>query len=222
MPASSQTFRKADKTFLGLFGVFLLAGLVLLVSKDKAWLSLQLNLWMNENSARFFILITSLAEGVFITLITGSLLFRSYGETLIMLINLLLIMLIVAFLKQQVFPDHLRPGSELLPVVPLKLADGVEILHLHSFPSGHTASAFGMFYLLSVFFRSTAFSILFFSLALLVGISRVFLVQHYFEDIYFGSLTGMGVSFLLLQAEKRWLQRGIPEWYHLSIIKRKG
>jgi membrane-associated phospholipid phosphatase len=158
---------------------------------------------------------------VAITLVTGSLLFRSYGESLLMLLNLLLIMLVVAFLKQQVFPDHLRPGLELLPIVPLKLAPGLKLHQLHSFPSGHTASAFGMFYLLSVFFGSRAYSALFFTLALLVGISRVFLIQHYFEDIYFGSLTGIGISLLLLQAEKKWLCRGIPGWYHLSILKRR-
>lgn len=60
-----------------------------------------------------------------------------------------------------------------------------------SFPSGHTMSAFALFGLLALLIpqkKSIALGIL--SIALLVGISRVYLIHHFFIDIYAGSIIG--------------------------------
>ncbi len=74
-------------------------------------------------------------------------------------------------------------------------------LHLHaqlSFPSGHTAGAFACFTLLSILLPAgrASWSILFFFLAFLVAYSRMYLGQHFFEDIYVGSLLGTSLSAL--------------------------
>jgi len=69
----------------------------------------------------------------------------------------------------------------------------------NSFPSGHTIGAFGFFMLLSLYLprKQKLWSVLFFALALGCGISRLYLGQHYFKDIYVGSLIGMVVSTVL-------------------------
>jgi membrane-associated phospholipid phosphatase len=69
----------------------------------------------------------------------------------------------------------------------------------NSFPSGHTIGAFGFFMLLSFYLpkKQKLWSVLFFALALGCGISRLYLGQHYFKDIYVGSLIGVMVSTVL-------------------------
>lgn len=75
-------------------------------------------------------------------------------------------------------------------------------LNLHtqlSFPSGHTAGAFACFTLLSILLPAgkSSWGILFFVLAFLVAYSRMYLGQHFFEDVYVGSLLGTLLSILL-------------------------
>ena len=50
----------------------------------------------------------------------------------------------------------------------------------------------------------------FFLIALLVGYSRVYLSQHFFEDVYVGSIIGVSVTlvvyYLLSKMNKPWLE----------------
>ena len=68
-----------------------------------------------------------------------------------------------------------------------------------SFPSGHTMSAFGLASLLALMAgKQGRKRVLFLALlAILVAISRVFLVQHFLVDVLGGALLGMGVSGLV-------------------------
>lgn len=81
----------------------------------------------------------------------------------------------------------------------------IEGLDLHtqlSFPSGHTAGAFACFTLLSILLpaKRAILGLLFFVLAFLVAYSRMYLGQHFFEDVYVGSLLGTVLCALLYLA----------------------
>ena len=83
----------------------------------------------------------------------------------------------------------------------LQKVDGV-VLHtgFSSFPSGHTMSAFAVFSLLAFFSSHSNRQIfLFFSLAILVAASRVYLIQHFVEDVWMGSLMGVMLAYLIFQ-----------------------
>lgn len=68
-----------------------------------------------------------------------------------------------------------------------------------SFPSGHTIGAFGFFLLLSLYLpkQLKIWSILFFILALSTGYSRLYLGQHFFSDVYGGSIIGTLLTLLI-------------------------
>lgn len=87
-----------------------------------------------------------------------------------------------------------------------------------SFPSGHTMAAFALFSLLAVFLGRNRryWGLIFAGFAVLTGISRVFLVQHFLADILVGATLGLGVSWFVLQLDKmpffqkkEWLDRSL-------------
>lgn len=78
----------------------------------------------------------------------------------------------------------------------LKLVEGYDILRgATSFPSGHSAAGFTLGTIMAFYFNKDIYAvILFFTLAVLVGISRVYLVAHFPEDVLFGSAIGVSLA----------------------------
>ncbi len=187
-------FLQENKVFIALYIIFLIAGGIIITTFEKGNEILYFNSLHTPLLNQFFKRTTRLAEGplfLFIILITIRL---SYGKGMILALNLGLVSLVTFFLKTIVFHDSMRPSVLFEGKVPLNFVQGVEVLHFNSFPSGHTSSAFGVFFMLSLLTIDKRWSILLFVLALAVGISRVYLLQHFFRDIYAGSLVGVIVS----------------------------
>lgn len=67
----------------------------------------------------------------------------------------------------------------------------VTLHNFHSFPSGHTASAFALAAVLSFSVKNKKYSVLFLILAALVGYSRMYLGQHFIDDVLAGSVIGV-------------------------------
>ena len=74
--------------------------------------------------------------------------------------------------------------------------DGVEIIKgFNSFPSGHTLSAFALFGLLALVYANNKWVVgSCFIIAAGVGISRIYLGQHFLKDILFGAFCGTCIS----------------------------
>lgn len=72
--------------------------------------------------------------------------------------------------------------------------------YMRSFPSGHTTGAFACMTICTYIsqHRSRVLPILLFALALLAGISRMYLLQHFWEDVLWGSIIGVTVSSAVL------------------------
>lgn len=91
-----------------------------------------------------------------------------------------------------------------------------------SFPSGHTMAAFALFGTLSLAAgkKKRRWGLPFALLAILVGISRVFLVQHFLADILAGAALGMGVCWLIGQLNQTSFIQGL-DFLDGSLLKRK-
>lgn len=66
----------------------------------------------------------------------------------------------------------------------------------YSMPSGHAAIAFALFTTLALQTASRRDQGWYFGMALLAAYSRVYLSEHFFEDVYAGSLLGMACALL--------------------------
>lgn len=85
-------------------------------------------------------------------------------------------------------------------------------LHIrNSFPSGHTATAFCIATVLALYFRNNVLSALLIIIAMLVGISRVYLGQHFIVDAAggaaLGSSCGLIFYYYLSRASQPWLDK---------------
>lgn len=69
--------------------------------------------------------------------------------------------------------------------------DGVYILVKYSFPSGHTVSAFSAALVITYLCKNKSWGIPALLLAILIGYSRMYLTEHFFEDVMAGSAIGV-------------------------------
>ncbi|MEL6485465.1 MAG: phosphatase PAP2 family protein, partial [Bacteroidota bacterium] len=72
----------------------------------------------------------------------------------------------------------------------LNLINGVKIRYVNTFPSGHTATIFFLTSFFALLSRNKTASWVLLTLGLLVGLSRIYLIQHFFVDVYFGIFFG--------------------------------
>jgi membrane-associated phospholipid phosphatase len=168
---------------------------------------------------QFFRWVTMLGEMPAFLLILLVALFSSYGQGLLLWINSLFIFITVQIFKRWIFAGLVRPSIFFEGKAHLDFVQGVKIEQYHSFPSGHTATAFALFFMLSILSRNKKWSYFLFALALLVGISRVYLLQHFLRDVYFGSLIGVVVTmtFYLTFATSKWYSK--LKWKDKALLK---
>lgn len=95
---------------------------------------------------------------------------------------------------------------------------GVYILAVHSFPSGHTVTAFSAAVVLTYLVKNKAWGVAFLLIAVLVGYSRMYLSQHFFEDVTVGSVVGVIVTVLWLSYIDRKEFLKAPRW-NRGLIK---
>jgi len=76
----------------------------------------------------------------------------------------------------------------------IHLVKGVYMLQYHSFPSGHTVTAFSAAVLITYLAKNKKWAILLLIVAAAVGYSRMYLSQHFFEDVTAGSVIGVVIT----------------------------
>ena len=125
--------------------------------------------------------------------------------------------ILAQFLKRVVYPDELRPISYLSEIFPVHIVDGVTMRRTHSFPSGHTTTAFTMALMTAYLINRKAWSIILPLLATLAGYSRVYLAQHFPTDIFAGMCIGVVSAILSLLVYKEIIRR-----FNKRIVLKKG
>lgn len=164
----------------------------------------------------FFRNFTHVGDGLFAVFVILAVAFVSFGNAAFLLISFLATGLTAQVLKKLVFSDALRPSGWqwINPEALLQLVDGIKYHHAHSFPSGHTVTAFALFFGLTLIVRQKKLGYLFFLIAVTAGYSRVYLGQHFFEDVYFGSVIAMLFTTLIWilfnpLLNQRWAQKSL-------------
>ena len=187
---------KLNRGFMICFILMVAVGSLLFIPEKGA-----LTIWINERRTDFgdwfFVLITNLGYGwAFVVACTFLMMIRLRFAAM-MAVSGVLTAIFSAFLKNVVFPDAPRPPKFFMGVHDLHFIDGVKILNEHSFPSGHAMAAFAVFGMLAFITRKNIWGILFFLIACLVGLSRIYLLKHFYDDVYAGAIIGSVISILV-------------------------
>lgn len=201
-------FLKSNRTAFILWLSFVTIGLLTALLTKRG----EPILWLNEHYStwgmNFFTFMTRLGESWGFLVVWGYVfLFKSVRHQMAFLVVALLTLALVAILKHWVFEDAMRPAIyfeqlnikiENLPEIPLNKK--------HSFPSGHTTSGFAYFFFAALCSSKQFFKAFFVVLAMLVGFSRVYLVQHFVMDVVAGSCLGVGIAVASYVVSFRWVK----------------
>jgi membrane-associated phospholipid phosphatase len=189
---------KANKWFFIPYLVFLLvAGIGLILQEDKGAFLLLLNHNHLPTLDKIFGLTNNFGEALFYVVILVSLLLYRLRYSILGALILLQIGIVIQFLKMVVFHDVVRPMLYFQAKgIPLYFVDGVTINRYYSFPSGHTATAFAMLCFISLVVQDKRWGLFFFFAAVVGGLARIYLAQHFLVDVFFGSLIGVSISTL--------------------------
>lgn len=211
---------RANRPFYLTYAVLLLAvgGLQL------AFTQTELMQWINARNTPaadlFFTHATYLGDGAFFAVIILALLLRSYRWAIKSVAAFLLTSLVAQGLKRLAFADHLRPAKFFEgKSLGFRYVEGVELAHYHSFPSGHSTSAFALFCLLALIVKDKRWGYAFAGLAALTAYSRVYLFQHFVEDVYAGSVIGVVSSTLIFSFLQEYWIRKPKAWLDRSLLR---
>jgi membrane-associated phospholipid phosphatase len=140
-------------------------------------------------------------------------LFFSLRKSFFILSSGLLAGILAQFFKRIIFPEVVRPVKYFGTTQELYLVDGVKMHTAYSFPSGHAATIFAICLCLAVFSKNKLVKFLLFLFAFIVAYSRVYLSQHFVNDIFGGSLLGCIVVLAMYQffmrIDKEWMDKSI-------------
>jgi membrane-associated phospholipid phosphatase len=192
-------FKSNKPTFIhAQLGSLLLATLLftgsIVLGRERLFLSLNTDLGVFADY--FFSFFTNLAEGwmwiPYLLILFGW--FKK--DLLFILLNFLTSTLLTQLPKNYIWPNVNRPIASGIPVTKIHTVPGVEVHTYNSFPSGHTATAFIIFFLTAYFFPSKKVLWIGAAFAIACAYSRIYLGQHFPIDIAGGIITAI-LSFQL-------------------------
>lgn len=187
---------KEGKYFLSLTTIYIIVSGLFLVIFSKPEIAIAINKFNSPFCDFFFKNITYLGTGYLLIPLFLILLIKHKKKAVVITIFSSIITLILAGgLKRLIYSE--RPArffeNSNIKDYNFHLVNGVNLHFLHSFPSGHTSTAFLTFFLAAVFLspKKTYGQVIFFILAFLVAYSRMYLYQHFLIDTLAGAIIGV-------------------------------
>lgn len=181
---------KKNTAFFIPYFTFLLASGIVLLLWSKTEIHLFVNSHNNPTADFFFSAWTNLGLGIMIIPLALILAFVRLRYMIISVTGFLITVIINDSLKS--FFHTPRPVTVFSQLhQSLHLAPHVQMYFWNSFPSGHTATGFCMFCLLAFYTKSNPLKIIYFIMALLIAYSRIYLSEHFLQDVYAASIIGV-------------------------------
>ena len=210
-----QLFQQAPYYWLPLaFVLFIgLVGILLLERGDVViWFNQSYQPWSNF----LFYYGTHLGSGIFLAIVALLLLLYRFWLGLTAGFAFTVQGIVVQSLKRLVFDSWQRPLGALPQPQRLTNPEWLDA-HTHfTFPSGHSASAFCLFTILALQVRNPFLQAGCLLLAMIGGLSRIYLLQHFLGDVWVGALLGTLIAAMvywwLVYHPPAFLTRS--DWWH--------
>ncbi len=211
------TIIKSNYQFYISYFVFFVLSIFLLIQYSNA----EITLWFNDNHTEIFnnifIFFTNVGDGVLfgiLILIMGFKKLKYLFDGLAFYLGSNIITHIIKFVVNE--PRPLKYfGPEILNQI-----EGVDLHSSFSFPSGHTTSGFAIFLFLTFITNNKNISYIYLLSAIMVGISRVYLLQHFYIDIFVASIISVTVSTFLYYYIDNNNKLMNSNWYNYSLYNK--
>ena len=213
---------KKQSYFFLIYAAFLLFLVFILFKFSKT----DATLWANQFSSPFqdvlYKYMTYLGDFGMATIVVLALLFWKFKYAVVAIISFGATAGVAQFLKKVIYHDVKRPLIEMWKEMHdgtlHTVVDEADQLINFSFPSGHTTSAFSIFCFIALlsYNKWVGFTCIVF--AILIGYSRVYLCQHFYEDVFLGALIG-GIGSLLIYSFFE--NKTFGNWGEKSLLKLK-
>lgn len=141
--------------------------------------------------------LTDLGNGWTTVVLAAVLLLFNYGKSFLMAVTYAVTSVLAQIIKH-IF-DAPRPILYFKnQLAHIHFVKGVDMLSLHSFPSGHTVTAFSTAVLITYWCKNKLWGLPLLLLAIAIGYSRMYLSEHFFEDVTAGSVIGVITTVFLI------------------------
>ncbi len=182
---------KGLKGFLIIYFLFFLIGLFILLRINHGDVVLWLNGISKEEWDGFVNFLTDLGLGSFVAVFMALLSFVRIRYAIMGLLNLALVGLFTNLFKKFLFPERIRPFNYFLYDDLPRFLHAAELNYHSSFPSGHTMTIFAAMSLIAYFVGKKSLGMVLFFVALIICFTRIYLLQHFFLDVFVGSILGI-------------------------------
>ncbi len=197
-------FRNKSRFFMVPCVVFFLLGAAGILVFEKGEMVMALNRISNEPLDVFFLIVSTISHGSFLALVALLLAFYKFRWSVLALGNLAWAAILTNLFKKVFFQLASRPLHYFYYDDFSRFLYDAPLTYYNSFPSGHTMAAFAFCTILAVLINRKSAGLILFLAVLLAGVSRVYLLQHFFVDIWGGALLGFLVTFLTVWLDKKY------------------
>lgn len=196
---------KSLRLFVSILLPFLLLDLWFVLNTEKGTLVRFLAMHRTPLGNEFFRYLTYLGDGIMVGVVCLVSLLVRYRYSLVLLVVGLGQLVLSAFFKRVVFGNMPRPRWYFEGQIgPGWLIEGVDVHTHYAFPSGHTITAFGLSLFITMMVNKKWVTITCTLLAIAIGLSRVYLFQHFLEDVLLGAVIGTANTALIFYAFANW------------------
>lgn len=201
---------KRHLTFIIPFIIMVVICLYIYLTNSKTEIFLFTNIRHTPFFDEFFKISTYLGDEFSTILVCIGMLFIKYRYAVLTALAYLYSSVTVQILKR-IF-DSPRPSKFFEGLNPIRTIEGYPLYEINSFPSGHSTNAFTLAVVLAFILPNLRYHWVIIPLAVITAFSRVYLSQHFFQDVFAGAVLGVVLTFQLIW----WLEN--TEWYHSSKL----
>jgi membrane-associated phospholipid phosphatase len=156
---------------------------------DRDTIYYTVNGWHFPAGDVLFVYATYLGDGLTVVFISLVAIAYNYRRGFLLASSYAITSIVAQVIKRVM---HLpRPIHYFKDTSHMYLVKGVPMLNSLSFPSGHSTSAFSAAVVLTYLTPKKYYGFVFLLLAIIIGYSRMYLSEHFFEDVVGGSAIGV-------------------------------
>lgn len=192
---------------------------------DNISISLFFNSHYSDFFDKLFVFFSCFGEKYFYIFVGFIMLFVKKNKFLPFPLSFINLSIVVQILKRGMFASYCRPNvvlPQLFPDLNVHIVPYIILEKNFSFPSGHATMIFSLIVLFIYAFeiKNIFAQICLILLGFIVALSRIYLLQHFFCDVYFGAIIGVIITFLTIYIfEKYDLNNKQPFSLLLRLIK---